>query len=140
MGYTTREHMVRVDFFRERGKWYVTEAVAFDYGVHTDPGKLPEPEDAARWGPERLLARSLVAHLCRRGPDGKPIAGEPRLSEMWAICLEPYCPASFPQMMRVARAFELFPPETTDLSDVAGEHERIAAAASAAARVARQGD
>jgi hypothetical protein len=67
MGYSENDSMVRVDFFKPSGKWYATEAVKWTGGyrnclIH----------DA--------FAQSLRDHF----------GDTPRLSEMDAICLEPY--------------------------------------------------
>jgi hypothetical protein len=81
MGYTIDECMVRVDFFKENGKWYTTEAVRwigeYNFGL-----------------PEYEFAFSLENHLFK---DGKY-----RLSDMTAVCLQPYHHNSFPLMMKVS--------------------------------------
>lgn len=71
MGYTTDDSMVRVDFFKESGKWYCTEAVKWTGGyreccIHS------------------AFIESLRDHL-----------GD-RLEGMDAICLEPYHENSHP--------------------------------------------
>lgn len=77
MGYTTVEHMVRVDFFKPSGEWYTTEAVEwtgyFDW-IHLE------------------FKTSLRNHL----KDDKE-----RLSGMTAVCLEPYNENSHPLMIKV---------------------------------------
>ena len=65
----------RVDFFRDFGKWYTTEALTLDYAHKGGPiGAL---EDA-----------------CREQLGG-------RLSGMWAVCVDPYHENAFPVMVRV---------------------------------------
>lgn len=77
MGYTTNDSMVRVDFFKESGKWYTTEAVAWTGPFEGDS------IDAFK--------QSLRDHF----------KDEPhRLSTMDAVCLEPYHELSFPIMLR----------------------------------------
>ena len=72
MGYTVDDSFVRVDFFKPSGKWYTTEAVkwvkSFDM-LHDE------------------FANSLRNHF-KDAPD--------RLSDMDAICLEPYHVDSHP--------------------------------------------
>ncbi len=83
MGYSSNESMVRVDFFKESGKWYTTEAVNFDvvYLVEKEDFKTIHPVDA--------LKLALEAHL------------KGRLNGMWAVCLKPYCALDFPAMIKV---------------------------------------
>ena len=75
--YSNDESMVRVDFFKESGKWYTTEAVRW-IGYDT-----PLIHDAFK--------ASLKAHF----------GDEPRLSGMWAVCLDPYHIHSYPLMIKV---------------------------------------
>lgn len=74
MGYTTDDSMVRVDFFKQSGKWYTTESVKWvgDYneGIHSG------------------FAESLRQHL-----------GE-RMQDMDAVCLEPYHELEHPLMIK----------------------------------------
>lgn len=65
MGYSSDDAMVRVDFFKPSGKWYCTEAVKWT-GKY-DHGLIHEE-----------FAKSLRDHLGGR------------LSDMDAVCLEPY--------------------------------------------------
>lgn len=74
MGYTEDDSYVRVDFFKPSGKWYTTEGVkwtgSYDHGLIHDE-----------------LAKSLRDHF----------ADDPlMLSEMDAVCLEPYHEHSHP--------------------------------------------
>ena len=66
MGYVEDDRMVRVDFFKESGKWYCTEAVMWT-GSYTDLIHSSFEE-------------SLADHFDR----------VVRLVGMTAICLEPY--------------------------------------------------
>lgn len=75
MNYSNDESMVRVDFFKPSGKWYTTEAIKWTGGykgvcIHT------------------ALSQSLRDAL-----------GD-RLSEMDAVCLEPYHEYSHPVMIK----------------------------------------
>lgn len=84
MGYSENDWMVRVDFFKPSGKWYTTEAV-----------------DMSRWHdhPDMLyaFAKSICDHLrCLETKDY-------RLSEMVAVCIEPYHKYSYPLMESVER-------------------------------------
>jgi hypothetical protein len=78
MGYTEQEDMVRVDFFKQSGKWYCTEAVRW-----------------IGWGKENLIhdafKKSLRAHF-KDCPN--------RLSDMDAICLKPYHELEHPICVR----------------------------------------
>ena len=74
MGYSDSPSMVRVDFFKPSGKWYTTEAVEW---LGYDGPIFEEFE------------RSLRRHL------------QGRLSEMWAVCLEPYNKFAHPLMLHV---------------------------------------
>lgn len=71
----------RVDFFKESGKWYTTEAVKFVGAWAGSTDNLIH--DAFR--------RSLREHFKDR-PD--------RLQGMTAVCLEPYHEHSHPLMVR----------------------------------------
>lgn len=88
--YSDDPHMVRVDFFKETGKWYTTEAIAM----------------TGEWkgGPHSQLhdmfAKALIKHLTHDGH------GSVRLDDMIAVCLEPYHEHSHPLMMPVKRAVE----------------------------------
>lgn len=81
MNYTDDARSVRVDFFKENGKWYTTEAV--------------------RWHPDmycgspihEAFKKTLEQHL--KYGDGL------RLEGMWAVCLEPYHEHAYPLMMKV---------------------------------------
>jgi hypothetical protein len=80
MGFTTDEEMVRVDFFREGGKWYTTEAIKFDRYHSTLEGTFESPNET--------LKRCLREQL-----------GD-RLSDMVAVCLEPYSKNAYPLMVK----------------------------------------
>jgi hypothetical protein len=81
MGFTIDESMVRVDFFKPSGKWYTTEAVRWT--GHYDKGLI-----------HREFAKSLKDHLDVPGK-------KRRLSNMLAICLEPYHQHAHPIMLGV---------------------------------------
>lgn len=71
MGYSDDDTMVRVDFFKPSGKWYCTEAVKWTgYYFAKDSGLI-----------HKEFAKSLKDHF-QDNPN--------RLSEMMAICLNPY--------------------------------------------------
>jgi hypothetical protein len=78
MGYSEDEGMVRVDFFKETGKWYTTEAVKWTGGydcldIHT------------------AFEKSLRDHFTKTGKVS-------RLTGMTAVCLNPYHEHSHPLM------------------------------------------
>lgn len=87
MNYTDDAFMVRVDFFKESGKWYTTEAVRWTGGYR-----------------DVLIHRAFIAslenHLQKEGK------AELRLSGMTAVCLEPYHEHACPIMMTVERLSE----------------------------------
>jgi hypothetical protein len=87
MGYSEKEDMVRVDFFKEGGKWYCTEAVRWTGCYRNEGDDFCSIHDAFK--------QSLRDHL-----------GGHRLSEMIAVCLEPYHEHSHPIMIKVRSIWE----------------------------------
>ena len=83
MGYSDDDSMIRVDFFKQGGKWYTTEAVKW---TASWIGKGPEAVH-----PISGLKKSLRDHF-KEKPD--------RLSEMTAVCLDPYHEMAFPIMIK----------------------------------------
>lgn len=74
MGYCEDERKVRVDFFKESGKWYLTEAImwiGYSGLIHEE------------------FRESLDRHL------------EGRMKGMRAVCLAPYNHSPFPLMVTV---------------------------------------
>ena len=67
--------MIRVDFFKPSGKWYTTEAIRWT-GSWESGSVIDE------------FSKSLHDHLGQR------------MSEMTAVCLEPYSKFSFPLMIK----------------------------------------
>lgn len=83
-GFSIDPSMVRVDFFKESGKWYTTEAVKWlDWGALTNSPPIQD-----------IFLGSLIKHL-------KQSDGHMRLAGMKAVCLEPYHRNAFPLMMTV---------------------------------------
>jgi len=76
-GYSADDSMVRVDFFKESGKWYMTEAVKFI--------------DYARDDIQAAFRDSLREHF-KDNPS--------RLKGMTAVCLEPYHKWAHPLMIK----------------------------------------
>lgn len=89
MGYSENPAMVRVDFFKASGKWYCTEAVKWTGDYHFANNK-------------QLLVDSFKQSL----RDHLIVNGKARLSDMLAVCLEPYYEHSCPIMMEVSRIVE----------------------------------
>lgn len=81
MGYSTDPEMVRVDFFKESGKWYTDEAVRWTGGYYHQKD----------FNIQQAFAKSLRDHF-KDNPK--------RLSDMDAICLEPYHEYSHPICLR----------------------------------------
>lgn len=79
--YSDEPSSIRVDFFRESGKWYTTEAVFMDGPF--DDGDL-----------YRIFIEAVVKH-CQE-PNGTI-----RLEGMWAVCLDPYHRLEHPLMRKV---------------------------------------
>lgn len=65
----------RVDFFKPSGKWYTTEAIVF-------------PDETWEMSPVDALKLSIDRQIGTR------------LSEMTAVCLNPYVKHCFPVMVR----------------------------------------
>ncbi len=81
MGYSEDPSMVRVDFFRESGKWYTTEAVKWLIWEGT---------------PENLIYdafREALKNHFKKTPG--------RLDGMWAVCLKPWHEHKHPLMIKV---------------------------------------
>lgn len=74
MNYSDDDNMVRVDFFKDSGKWYTTEAV--------------------KW----LEYKGLIHDAFRKSLDAH-LGG--RLKGMTAVCLEPYHEHSHPITLKV---------------------------------------
>jgi hypothetical protein len=89
MGYSNDPSMVRVDFFREGGKWYTTEAVKWTGSYFACP-----PSGTSEIKCECIhdaFIHSLRDHF----------ADHPnRLCEMSAVCLKPYHEHSHPLMLK----------------------------------------
>lgn len=81
MGYSESDAMVRVDFFRSSGKWYLTEAVLWTGVYEACTGGTIYDE----------FKKSLRDHF-KDSPE--------RLSEMDAVCLEPYHQFAHPIQVR----------------------------------------
>ena len=79
--YSNDPRMVRVDFFKESGKWYTTEAVMWAGDWETDN-----------------IRDSFITSLCRHLYDPKNKDGF-RLKDMTAVCLTPYHKNAHPQML-----------------------------------------
>jgi len=80
MGYSEEDDIVRVDFFKESGKWYTTEAV-----------KWTGEYEGQRQSIHNAFRKSLIDHFKEN-----PL----RLSEMDAICLQPYHEHAHPICIR----------------------------------------
>ncbi len=105
--YSEDPSMVRVDFFKESGKWYCTEAVKWTgkTGWVHDPSKSDGSVMRAEF------AKSLRDHLRHPTPidiavDGHVVEDTYRLTDMRAVCLEPYHKNSHPICMMVQDAID----------------------------------
>lgn len=80
MGYTEDASMVRVDFFKESGKWYTTEAVKWTGG----------------WNSKNVMIHDAFVQSLRDHFKDAPN----RLSDMDAVCLHPYHERPYPLCIR----------------------------------------
>jgi hypothetical protein len=89
MGFAVDPAVVRVDFFRELGKWYTTEAVLWPlyHDCEVEGGRVI------------LLHDVFLTALSRHLWDVKH--HRVRLNGMWAVRLEPYHEHSHPLMAKV---------------------------------------
>lgn len=92
MGFTMDEGMVRVDFFKLSGKWYTTEAVKWI--TYWSPRSKYLRGDQTGLLIHDAFKEALKAHLWNEEDQRY------RLSDMEAVCLEPYHEGAFPLMMR----------------------------------------
>jgi len=86
MRYSEDPTMVRVDFFKESGKWYTTEAV--------------------KWTGEWSSKGQSVHEAFRKSLRDHFKSNHLRLSEMAAVCLEPYHENSHPICIKKGNWFE----------------------------------
>ena len=78
MNYSDNDNMVRVDFFKSSGKWYTTEAVEWlDYS-------------------KKVLIHDAFKNALRNHFNDNPY----RLSDMDAICLEPFHEHAHPVQLK----------------------------------------
>jgi len=77
MGYSVDDTFVRVDFFREGGKWYDTESIKWKSYDNK----------------EKTLNELFREYLNDQIKD--------RYSGMWAVCLKPYHENSYPLMIKL---------------------------------------
>lgn len=89
MGFSAEEDMVRVDFFKQSGKWYTTEAVKWtgDYWVDRPNGMSTKRGE--------LIHKAFI-HSLRDHFEDCPS----RLAGMDAVCLNPYHEHSHPIMCK----------------------------------------
>ncbi len=102
MGFTMKEGMVRIDFFRETGKWHETEEVCmkdFYFGSR---------ESAAGRGQARhySLPEAVICAL-RADPRFRRSDGSFRYAGCWAVVLKPYHEFKHPQLFRIPERFDV---------------------------------
>lgn len=83
MGFTTDDRRVRVDFFKESGKWYSTEEIIWDRF------KSEMGSEDVRW---ELIIETFKRCLQEQFPES--------FIGMTAVCLEPYHENAFPVMLK----------------------------------------
>lgn len=91
--YSEHPDHIRVDFFKQNGSWYTTEEVEWVGPWKAEGAKLIYDQ----------FAETLIRHLRGTAQDSNYI----RLSDMLAVCLEPYHENAFPLMMYVKDAIRL---------------------------------
>lgn len=102
MGYSDDPRDIRVDFFKDSGKWYTTEAVKWLapwFGrEHQHPYDVTRPSYV--WA---LIHHSFAISLRNHLGD--------RLSNMDAVCIKPYHEWSHPIMLKAGKwnDLELYP-------------------------------
>lgn len=89
MGYIIDPRMVRVDFFKPSGKWYTTEAIKWDrYRSNITTNNPNNIGETSYEHPEDTFKRCLIEQLGLR------------LSDLVAVCLEPYHEHGYPLMIK----------------------------------------
>lgn len=78
MNYSQNKHDVRVDFFKESGKWYATESISWE-GWYSEPDIF------------KAFAQVLGSALIQED-------GTFRYGSLKAVCLEPYHFSDIPLM------------------------------------------
>ncbi len=79
--YSNNPESCRVDFFKQSGKWYTTEAVLFN-------------------GPWKASTDNLIDDVFKKALRNHFKNNTDRLSDMDAICLEPYHEHSHPIQLK----------------------------------------
>jgi hypothetical protein len=101
MGFSAEEGRVRIDFFKDGGKWYQTEDVNMDDFYCGSTGLATQSKAQCYSLPEAIIA-AMRADLKFRRDDGTF-----RYAGCWAIVLEPYHEWTHPQMFRVPERFDV---------------------------------
>jgi hypothetical protein len=89
MGYSEDDGMVRIDYFKPSGKWYMSEAMKWTGAYKA------EEEDL-----HKAFAHSLWDHCEKRGGAAS--------NEFTVVCLEPYHEHSFPLMKNLGEAIRVY--------------------------------
>jgi hypothetical protein len=93
--YSDNEGAVRVDFFRESGKWIATESIdmtGFYFGrVESVQGRKEKAH---------LLPAAIIEAI-RSDETMHARDGSLRYAGSWAVCLDPYHEFSYPQMFKL---------------------------------------
>jgi len=95
--YSANDGSVRVDFFRESGKWIGTEAVdmsGFYFASPTSQGANAETKPY-------LLPAAIIEAIRKDPKFHRGVNGELRYAGAWAVCLDPYHEFSHPQMFKM---------------------------------------
>jgi hypothetical protein len=87
MGFSIDSSIVRVDFFKSTGKWYTTEAIEWTGNYWVNDPLNPNTKG-------QLLIEAFAKSLRDHFKESKT------LSEMDAVCIEPYHEHSHPVCIR----------------------------------------
>ena len=99
--YSDREGSVRIDFFKESGKWSETEAVDMEgfYFGSEETAKRCSAGHSVKY--KAYLLPDAIIEAMRADPGQRRADGTLRHSGMWAVCIEPYHEFAHPQMFKV---------------------------------------
>ena len=82
MHYSENPGNVRIDIFKEHGKWYTTEVIKMNNYY------------------EQLTVKAVISACLDKFYD--PKTKKLLFKDMWVVCLEPYCKYEFPVMFKLS--------------------------------------
>lgn len=99
MGYIEDDSMIRVDFFKESGKWYATEGMKWTGSYAATKIGASGPREG--WDVDAQFRVGLYDLVVDAS------TGRVRYAGMIAVCLHPYHTTSFPLMHKVDDAIKV---------------------------------